>query len=60
MWTRRFKRDGSDDDEQAANAAAAWLQWADMNGSLGSHFNPPLTPYEREVARIEGWILGVV
>jgi hypothetical protein len=39
---------------------AAWLQRADQNGSLGSYFNPPLTPEERQVADIEGWILGVV
>jgi hypothetical protein len=30
------------------------------DGSLGSYFNPPLTPDERQVADIEGWILGVV
>jgi hypothetical protein len=60
LWTRRFPKDGPDGDEQAAFAVAAWLQRADMNGSLGSYFNPPLTPEEREVADIEGWILGVV
>lgn len=53
-------RDDRDGDEQAAYAVAACLQRADLNGSLGSFFNPPLTPDEREVARIEGWILGVV
>src|ERR1039458_2774111 len=47
-------------DEQAAFAVAAWLQRADRNGSLGSYFNPPLTKEEREVAAVEGWILGVV
>src|ERR1017187_6969092 len=36
------------------------LQRADRNGSLESHFNPPLTPEERETAAVEGWILGVV
>jgi hypothetical protein len=35
---------------------AAWPQRADLNGSLGSYFNPPLTPEEREVAVVEGWI----
>jgi hypothetical protein len=39
---------------------AAWLQRADRDGSLGSDFNPPLTPEEREVAAVEGWMLGVV
>ncbi len=60
LWTRRFPKDGRDGDEQAAYAAAAWLQRADQNGTLGSYFNPPLTPEERRIARIEGWILGVV
>ena len=59
LWMRRFPRNGRDPDEQAAYAAAAWLQRADLNGSLESYFNPPLTPDEREVAKIEGWILGV-
>jgi hypothetical protein len=39
---------------------AAWLQRADRNDSLRSHFNPPLTPEEQWVAAVEGWILGVV
>ena len=59
LWMRRFEREGRDGDEQAAYAVAAWLQRADLNGSLGSYFNPPLTPEEREVAAVEGWILGV-
>lgn len=60
LWTRRFPKEGRDGDEQAACAVAAWLQRADLNGSLGGYFNPPLTRDEREVAGIEGWILGVV
>lgn len=49
-----------DGDEQAVYAAAAWLQRADLNGSLGGFLNPSLTADEREVANIEGWILSVV
>lgn len=60
LWMRRFKRDGRDGDEHAAYAAAAWLQRADRDGTLASYLNPSLTPEEREVADIEGWILGVV
>ena len=60
LWTRRFPKEGRDGDEQAAYAVAAWLQRADQSGSLGNYFNPPLTPEERDVAAIEGWILGVV
>jgi hypothetical protein len=60
LWTRRFPKEGRDGDEQAAYAVAAWLQRADQSGSLGNYFNPPLTREERDVAAIEGWILGVV
>ena len=57
FYDRGFPKDGRDSDEQAAYAAAGWLQRANVNGSLASYFNPPLTPEEREVAAIEGWIL---
>lgn len=60
LWMRRVERDGRDGDEHAAYAAAAWLQRADRNGSLGTCWSPPLTPEERLVADVEGWILGVV
>jgi hypothetical protein len=49
-----------DSDSQAAYAAAAWLQGADLNGSLPQSLNPPLEPEEPKVAAIDGWILGVV
>ena len=60
LWTRRFPKEGRDSDEQAAYAAAAWLQRADRDGSLGGFLNPSLTAEERGIARIEGWILGAV
>ena len=60
LWMRRFEREGRDGDEHAAYATAAWLQRADLDGSLNGYFNPPLTPEEREVGVVEGWILGVV
>ncbi len=60
LWVRRFQKNGRNPDEQAAYAAAAWLQRADLNGSLGTFLHPSLKPDEGEVAKIEGWILGVV
>lgn len=51
---------GRDLDEQAAYAAAAWLEGANRNGSLITLFYPPLTAEEQGIARIEGWILGGV
>ena len=53
LWMRRFDRDWRDGDEHAAYATAAWLRRADRDGSLGSYFNPPLTPEERQVADIK-------
>jgi hypothetical protein len=32
----------------------------DRIDSLGSYLNPSLTAEERGIAKIEGWILGVV
>ena len=61
LWMRRFANDRErTGDQHAAYATAAWLQRADWNGSLVRYFDPPLEPQERDTARIEGWILGVV
>lgn len=60
LWTKRFPRENRDGDEQAAYAAAAWLQRADISGTLETFLKPSLTAEERGIAKIEGWILGVV
>ena len=60
LWTRRYPKEERDNDQQAAYAAAAWMRRADSDGSLEVFLNPPLTPAERTVAEIEGWILGVL
>jgi hypothetical protein len=43
-----------------AKSVAAWLQRADLSGSLNGFLSPSLTAEELGIARIEGWILGVV
>ena len=60
LWTRRFPKDDRDGDEQAAYAVAAWLQRADHSDFLSRFLSPSLTAEERGIAKIEGWILGVV
>ena len=42
-----------------AYAAAAWMRSADADGSLAGFLDPQLTPSERTIARVEGWILGI-
>ncbi len=46
-------------DQTDAYLAASWMRRADLDGTLGGFLSPCLTPAERMVASIEGWILGV-
>jgi hypothetical protein len=59
LWSRSFAREGRTGDQHDAYCIAAWLSRADRNGSLAAFLKPELTPPERTVARVEGWILGV-
>ena len=60
LWVRRFPVEDRNADQQAAYAAAAWLQRADREGSLPRFFNPLLEPGERTIAGVEGWIPGII
>jgi hypothetical protein len=60
LWSRGYAREGRTPDQHDAFSIAAWMQMADAEGSLPGFFEPPLTMNERELARIEGWILGVM
>ena len=60
VYLERFPKEDRDGGEQAAYAAAAWLKRADSSGSLENFLKPTLTPEELGIAKIEGWILGVV
>jgi hypothetical protein len=59
LRSHSFSRDGRDSHQQDAYAVAEWLRMNDLEGSLERFFNPSLTAYERDVAEIEGWILGI-
>lgn len=59
LWSRSFPRDGRDSHQQDAYATAEWLRRSDLDGTLERFFSPSLTAHEREVAAIEGWILGI-
>lgn len=60
LWSRRFPREGRTADQHDAYAAAAWLRQVDTEGRLSRFLNPAMLPGEYHVARIEGWILGVM
>ena len=59
MWSRSFAREERTGDQHDAFSIAAWLSRADRDGSLTAFLKPVLTPAERAVAQVEGWILGV-
>jgi len=59
LWKHAFAADGRSADQHDAYAVAAWLRQADVDNQLERFLNPSLTPRERAVAQVEGWILGV-
>ena len=60
LWNRSFAREERTSDQHDAYSVAAWLSRADRDGGLSAFLKPTLTPAERTVAQVEGWILGVV
>ena len=59
LFRRRYKKDDRTDDQHDAYVVSAWLREMDVRGALVEYFNPPLTLPERQLAQLEGWILGV-
>ena len=59
LWSQGFSREDRTADQHDAFSVAAWMRRADLNGTLTGFFKPDLPPTERQVAQIEGWILGI-
>lgn len=59
LWKHTYAPEGRTSDQHDAYTIAAWLREADRDGRLHALFNPSLTPEERTVGGVEGWILGV-
>ncbi|RQV93531.1 hypothetical protein EH220_08140 [bacterium] len=59
LWSRGFAQEGRSADQHDAYSVASWMRNADLDGSLAGFLDPSLTPAERMVAQIEGWILGI-
>ncbi|MBK1619121.1 hypothetical protein CKO42_11890 [Lamprobacter modestohalophilus] len=60
LWKHAFPTECRTSDQHDAYAVAAWLRLADLDDSLQGFLSPSLTPSERALAEVEGWILGVV
>lgn len=59
IFRSRFEKEGRMPDEHDAYATARWLSESAARGALDRYFSPPLTIEERQVAEMEGWILGI-
>jgi len=59
LWRRRYPREERTADQHDAYSVATWLRQTDIDARLTTFFEPSLTPADRIVAEIEGWILGV-
>ena len=59
IFRKRYPVEGRSGDEQDAYAVARWLVEMDARGALPRYFEPPLSEQERQVAAVEGWILGI-
>jgi hypothetical protein len=59
LWSKDFPSEGRTRDQQDAFTTAEWLRRADANRTLSNFFTPALSPLDRAIAEIEGWILGI-
>lgn len=60
IFRNRYPREGRTADEQDAYATARWLCERCERGFLDRYLDPPLTAEERQIADLEGWILGIM
>ena len=60
LWSRSFAIEDRTQDQHDAYAVAAWLREADQDARLPRFLSPLLTPAEKTLAQVEGWILGVM
>lgn len=59
IFRNRYPRQNRTCDQQDAYSVARWLSETSQAGFLDRYFDPPLTNDEREIADLEGWILGI-
>ena len=59
LWSRSFAPEDRNRHQHDAYSIATWMRQADASEELKKFMAPKLTPAERRIAEIEGWILGV-
>lgn len=59
LWSKTVSREDRNPHQHDAYSVARWLRQSDAASTLAVHFQPRLSPAERTLARLEGWILGL-
>ena len=59
IFRNRYLRGERTVDEQDAYSVARWLYETYQNGVLDRYLHPALTDRDRQIAELEGWILGI-
>ena len=59
LWKHAYAPEDRTPDQHDAYTVATWLRQADRDGRLQDALHPNLSPPERGIAEVEGWILGV-
>lgn len=59
LWRHAYAVEDRTPDQHDAYTVATWLREADRDGRLSAALMPKLSPPQRAVAQVEGWILGV-
>ncbi len=60
LWSGMFPSQDRNGHQHDAYSVARWMQEQDAAGGLGAYFSPALKPTECTVARVEGWIFGLL
>ncbi len=59
LWNKTFPREDRTPDQHDAYTATRWMRETDAANTLEAYFQPKLSPKERSLAELEGWILGI-
>ena len=59
LWSRTFPTEARNAHQHDAYSVARWMRETDAADGLRRYFSPCLTPAERTLTRVEGWILGL-
>jgi len=59
LWNKTFPCEDRTPDQHDAYTAARWMRETDASSKLEAYFHPQLSPEDRSLAELEGWILGI-